>query len=202
MLDLRAIRRDPAPVRAALARRRDGSDERLDRVLELDERWRALRTELEALQAQRNAASKAIGQAKKAGEDASEAIAAMQELSPRVKAREDEVTAVEAELQQLLAGKVAGQPISCLPHSRTHSSVVVDGNTIVFRGTGNRVYVNNLLGGGCSNIRSGGYSLVTRTSGPALCRGEIAQVADLHTGTTVGSCVLGDFVPYTAPGRG
>ena len=36
MLDLKAIRRDPEPVRAALARRRDGSEATLDRVLELD----------------------------------------------------------------------------------------------------------------------------------------------------------------------
>jgi seryl-tRNA synthetase len=103
MLDLRAIRRDPEPVRAALGRRRDGSDERLDRALELDERARALRTEAEALQAERNAASAAIGQAKKAGEDASEAIAAMQELSPRLKASQEELAVVESELQALLA---------------------------------------------------------------------------------------------------
>jgi seryl-tRNA synthetase len=103
MLDLRAIRRDPEPVRAALGRRRDGSDERLDRTLELDERARALRTDAEALQAERNAASAAIGQAKKAGEDASEAIAAMQELSPRLKAAQEELAAVESELQALLA---------------------------------------------------------------------------------------------------
>jgi seryl-tRNA synthetase len=103
MLDLRAIRRDPEPVRAALARRRDGSDERLDRALALDERARALRTEVEALQAERNAASAAIGQAKKAGEDASRAIAAMQELSPRLKVLQDELGEVEAELGQLLA---------------------------------------------------------------------------------------------------
>ena len=103
MLDLRAIRRDPEPVRAALARRRDGSDERLDRALELDERALALLTEAEALQAERNAASAAIGQAKKAGEDASEAIAAMQELSPRLKAAQEELAAVDSELQALLA---------------------------------------------------------------------------------------------------
>jgi seryl-tRNA synthetase len=103
MLDLRAIRRDPEPVRAALARRRDGSAERLDRALELDERARALRTDVESLQAERNAASAAIGRAKKAGEDASEAIAAMQELSPRLKARQEELGEVEGELQAVLA---------------------------------------------------------------------------------------------------
>jgi seryl-tRNA synthetase len=103
VLDLRAIRRDPEPVRAALARRRDGSQERLDRALELDARARALRTEVESLQAERNAASAAIGQAKKAGEDASVAIASMQELSPRLKALQDELDEVETELQHVLA---------------------------------------------------------------------------------------------------
>src|ERR671929_125738 len=103
MLDLGAIRRDPEPVRAALARRRDGSAERLDRALELDERARALRTEVERLQAERNARSAEIGRAKKAGEDAAEAIAAMQELSPRLKTLQDELGEVEAELQQVLA---------------------------------------------------------------------------------------------------
>jgi seryl-tRNA synthetase len=103
MLDLRAIRRDPEPARAALARRRDGSDERLARVLDLDERARALRTEVEALQAERNAASAEIGRAKKAGEDAAGAIAAMQALSPRLKALQDELGEVEGELNALLA---------------------------------------------------------------------------------------------------
>ena len=39
MLDLKAIRSAPDEARAALARRGDGSDERLARVLELDERF-------------------------------------------------------------------------------------------------------------------------------------------------------------------
>jgi seryl-tRNA synthetase len=103
MLDLRAIRRDPEPVRAALARRRDGSAERLERALELDERARALRTEVESLQAERNAASAAIGRAKKAGEDAAGAIAAMQELSPRLKTGQEELAEVDGELQSVLA---------------------------------------------------------------------------------------------------
>ena len=51
MLDLKAIRRDPEPVRAALARRRDGSDERLDAALALDARRRELLPEVEALRA-------------------------------------------------------------------------------------------------------------------------------------------------------
>ena len=103
MLDLKAIRRDPEPVRAALARRGDGSETRLDGLLELDARRRELLPEVEALRAQQNEASGAIAAAKRAGEDAGEAIAAMQDVSRRSKALGEELTAVEAELQSSLA---------------------------------------------------------------------------------------------------
>jgi seryl-tRNA synthetase len=103
VLDLRAISRDPAPVRAALARRRDGSEERLDAALALYERRNAIRPEMEALQARRNEASRAIGAAKKAGEDASAAIAEMQDVASRVRALESEVAGIEDELGALNA---------------------------------------------------------------------------------------------------
>jgi seryl-tRNA synthetase len=103
VLDLKAIRRDPEPVRAALGRRRDGSDARLDRVLELDERRRALLPEVEALRARQNEASQAIGRARQAGGDAAEEIAAMQEVARRVKTLGEELAGVEAELEAALA---------------------------------------------------------------------------------------------------
>ncbi len=103
MLDLRAISRDPEPVRAALARRRDGSDERLVAALELRTRLNSLRPELEEAQAARNAGAKAIGEAKRAGADASEAIASMQAVSGRVKELEPEVARLEEELAALQA---------------------------------------------------------------------------------------------------
>jgi seryl-tRNA synthetase len=102
VLDLKVIRRDPEPVRAALARRRDGSEATLERVLELDARRRELLPEIEALRARQNEASAAIGRAKQAGGDASEEIAAMQEVARRVKALSEEVAGVEAELDQAL----------------------------------------------------------------------------------------------------
>jgi seryl-tRNA synthetase len=103
MLDLKQLRRDPDPVRAALARRRDGSDAQLDRVLELDARTRAMRPAVEALRARQNEASKAIGAAKQAGGDAAEEIAAMQEVAQRVKALNQELADADAELQDALA---------------------------------------------------------------------------------------------------
>src|SRR4051794_15152980 len=103
MLDLKAIRREPEPVRAALARRRDGSEERLDRALELDARRLELLPEVESLRARQNEASQGIARAKKAGEDAGEAIAAMQDVSRRVKALGEELGGVETELETALA---------------------------------------------------------------------------------------------------
>jgi seryl-tRNA synthetase len=103
MLDLKAIRRDPEPVRAALARRHDGSEERLDTALALDARRRKLLPEVEALRARQNEASQAIGRAKQAGADASPAIAEMQDVARRVKALGEELAAVESELQAVTA---------------------------------------------------------------------------------------------------
>jgi seryl-tRNA synthetase len=102
MLDLKAIRSDPEPVRTALARRRDGSEARLDEALGLDARRRELLPEVESLRASQNQASLAIAKAKQAGGDAAEAIAAMQEVSRRAKALTEELSGVEAELDQAL----------------------------------------------------------------------------------------------------
>src|SRR3954452_19090902 len=99
MLDLRAIRRDPDAVRAALARRRDGSDARLEEALRLDERRRELLPVVEGLRARQNEASQGIAHAKKAGEDASAAIAEMQEVSRRVKELSSELATVDAALE-------------------------------------------------------------------------------------------------------
>ena len=69
MLDLKEIRRDPEPVRAALARR--GAADVLDELLSLDERRRELLPRLEELRATQNAANDKIAEAKRSGEDAS-----------------------------------------------------------------------------------------------------------------------------------
>lgn len=101
----------------------------------------------------------------------------------------------QAELQQLIAGKVAAEPVTCLPRWRTDRMVTIDDSTIAFR-DGDTVYLNNLHGE-CANLGSGFYALLTRSpTGTGLCRGEIARVVDTRIGMTVGSCALGDFVPY------
>ena len=94
MLDLRQIREDPEPARAALARR--GFDAALlDEALELDERRRALLPELEELRRRKNEASKRIGELKRAGDDASEAIEEVGRVSTREKELDEELRVIE-----------------------------------------------------------------------------------------------------------
>jgi hypothetical protein len=104
----------------------------------------------------------------------------------------------QRQFDQLLAGKVAGAPVSCLPGFRSSDMSVIDEHTVVFRDGSSRAYVNNMQGG-CSNL-GGPYALVTRGfGGGQLCRGDIGQVVDLTNRMTVGSCVFGDFIPYSRP---
>ena len=100
---------------------------------------------------------------------------------------------------ELLAGKVAGPPVSCLPSYNANDMVVIDERTVAFKVGTRRVYVNHMRGG-CSNL-GGPYALVTRSvGGSGLCTGDIAQVVDVTNRITVGSCVFGDFIPYTKAG--
>jgi len=102
----------------------------------------------------------------------------------------------ESRFQELLAGKAAGPAVACLPTYRSQDMVVIDDQTVAFRDGSRRVWVTNLEHS-CSNLGSGHYALVTkRFGGSGLCRGDIAEVADLSTGMTVGTCVFGDFTPY------
>ncbi|HUG46417.1 MAG TPA: hypothetical protein VMK31_07920 [Sphingomicrobium sp.] len=100
---------------------------------------------------------------------------------------------------QLIGDKVPGPPRSCLPSYRSHDMAVIDDRTIVFRESPGRVWVMRPQND-CNLLSAGRFALITRSSTSQLCRGEIAQVADPSNGVAVGSCVIGDFVPYTRPG--
>jgi len=105
----------------------------------------------------------------------------------------------QARLTQLLEGKVAGAPQSCLSNWQTHNMVTIDDDTIIFEQSPGRVWLQKPQNP-CNLLSSGAYALVTRSSTGQLCRGDIAQVVDTMSGMNVGSCVMGDFVPYTRPG--
>ena len=75
MLDLKLLRSEPERVKAALARRGAGGE--VDELLALDARRRELLPQVEDAQAERNAASKRIGEIKREGGDAEAEIAAV-----------------------------------------------------------------------------------------------------------------------------
>jgi hypothetical protein len=105
----------------------------------------------------------------------------------------------QARLAELVAGKVAGPPVNCLPAYNMSDMTVIDDNTIAYRRGAAQVYVGHMRGP-CSNLSGAGYALVTRQFGSAqTCSGDIAQVIDTTTHMTVGSCVFGEFTPYSRP---
>ena len=106
----------------------------------------------------------------------------------------------QSRLAALTAGKVAGPPTSCLPNYRSDDMIVIDENVIAFRDSSRRVYINHMRGGGCLGIDHGRNALVTRSPTGRLCSGDIAQVLDTGSRIIMGSCVFGEFVPYTTPG--
>jgi seryl-tRNA synthetase len=122
MLDLKLIRSDPERVKAALARR--GAGESVDAVLALDQRRRELLPEIESAQAERKTLSKQIGEAKQKGEDAAQAMEAVQELKGRIESGKAELERVDAELEQL-AAVLPNLPDPDAPEGMTEEDAVV-----------------------------------------------------------------------------
>jgi hypothetical protein len=110
-----------------------------------------------------------------------------QVLSPKAQEKFNRVT----------AGMVAKAPVPCMSTFNAYQTTVIDDQTVAFRFGSNRLYVAHLPGG-CSNLATPPYTMVTRQVGSAqICRGDIANIVDPHNGFTVGSCIFGDFTPYT-----
>ncbi|MGC8857127.1 MAG: serine--tRNA ligase [Anaerolineae bacterium] len=123
MLDINLIREQPEVVRTAL-RNRQMDPAPVDEVLRLDEKRRALLTEVEALKAERNVVSREIGKMKDASEREAK-IAAMRQVSDRIAALDQEVTEVESELNALVA------TIPNLPDGRTPIGTSEEDNIVI-----------------------------------------------------------------------
>ncbi len=123
MLDLNLIRENPDLVRMAL-KNREMDVSPVDEILRLDERRRALLTQVEALKAERNAVSKEIGRSKDAAEREKK-IAAMREVGDRISALDKEVADVEAELHAVTSA------IPNIPDQRTPVGASEDENVVL-----------------------------------------------------------------------
>jgi seryl-tRNA synthetase len=102
VIDLKAARANPAEVRAALARK--GAADAYDRLLEADERWRALVPRVDELRAK----------TKLKGKPTPEQLEELQAVKAELKSAEDELAAAEDE-RDALALRVPNPPDDDVP---------------------------------------------------------------------------------------
>jgi seryl-tRNA synthetase len=126
VLDIRQIRSDPEGVKAAFARRGEGT-EALDRAAELDDRRRALASQRDDLRSRVKALSKQVGALNREGraEDAAEAQAESRALGEQEGALAAEADAISAELRDLLLR------IPNLPHPEVPDGADESDNPVV-----------------------------------------------------------------------
>ena len=101
MLDIKRIREDYEGVKARVEFRGKG-DFGIENVKKFDEERRALLAEVEAMKNKQNVVSKEIPKMKKAGEDTTEIMAEMKELSGKIKELDGQLSEIEANLQSAL----------------------------------------------------------------------------------------------------
>ncbi|MBN1417145.1 MAG: serine--tRNA ligase, partial [Planctomycetes bacterium] len=99
MLDIRLIREDPDAVREAARRKRITVD--LDRLLDLDRRFRALTAERDTIRGEQRKAGKEIAALR--GEEKDRRVAEMGRHARRLKEAEAELAETERARDELLA---------------------------------------------------------------------------------------------------
>ncbi|KXS47315.1 serine--tRNA ligase [Halanaerobium congolense] len=102
MLDMRFIRENPELVEESMKKRNMESP--IEKFKGLDDKRRDLLYEAEQLKHKRNVNSDKIGELKRNGEDASNLIAEMQDVSQKIKELDQKVADVEEKLNDLLLG--------------------------------------------------------------------------------------------------
>ena len=114
MLSRQFVRENPETVREALANK--GVDVDLDRILDVDEEWRELKSRGDDLRHERNEVSSRIGDLKQAGEEAAaqEAIERSQSLKAELQSIEERADELEAELEAALL-ELPGIPHESVP---------------------------------------------------------------------------------------
>jgi seryl-tRNA synthetase len=127
MLDLKLIRDDPEFVRERLRRR--GKAEHIaavEDVIALDERRRALISEVDGLRARRNEVSPRVGKLKQAGQhaEAEPLIVEMRELGERMTTLEAERDVVENQVRELLLN-IPNLPEPQVPAGDETANIVV-----------------------------------------------------------------------------
>ncbi len=101
MHDIKEIRQNPTRFKEFLLRR--GIEADIDKILQLDQKWRDITNNLDKMRAQRNAVSKQIGLAKKAQIDTSQFEVEMRNLGDTIQKGEIEIRQLLDEINRLLS---------------------------------------------------------------------------------------------------
>lgn len=112
MLDPKWIRSEPELLARKLRKKKFELD--IARLAELDGRRKELQVATEALQNERNSRSKAIGQAKAAGEDISEMLQSMESIKSELEQKKEQLNGLQQELTDYLLG-VPNVPDATVP---------------------------------------------------------------------------------------
>lgn len=102
------------------------------------------------------------------------------------------------QLDKQLAGKVAGEPIKCLPNYRTTETIRVSDAILLYRAGGKLVYRNDLKGS-CPGLARDSDIMVVEQFGSSTCSGDFFHLVDRSSGIRGPTCVFGNFVPYRKP---
>ncbi len=103
----------------------------------------------------------------------------------------------DAQLANLLKGRVAQQPVRCITVSQNETPRIISGRAIVWR-VGQRLYVNRLRAR--AETLNDDDILITEIYGGQLCRND--RVRPLNRGSTIprAALLLSDFTPYVRVG--
>lgn len=115
---------------------------------------------------------------------------------PLLLAASDAPSPLSAKAVKELAGRTAGDPVSCIQLTRIRSSEIVDATAVIYKESPRRWYVNQPDDGRCSPLNPNRI-LITRVNGSQLCGNDLITIAEAGSPITYGACGLGKFVPYT-----
>ena len=133
MISIKELRKNKQTYQDSLMKRGEQFD--LENIIQIDSQIRAMKTSASDMRAQRNAASDSIGEAKKSGRDASEAILKTRQLGDKLKGLETELNGFELNLKKIL------QQIPNIPHESVPDGLTENDN-IEVRKWGEKVQFN------------------------------------------------------------
>ena len=105
-----------------------------------------------------------------------------------------EMTKGEKELAELLEGRVAGEPQTCIRQLPSDHVKAIDKTAYVY-GRGNTIYVQRTSNP--ERIDDRDVLVSRRFSSTQLCRTDVTNTVDPLNGVFTGSIFFEDFIPYT-----